>query len=258
MCDKALFDKHADRETGAGERVPIFIVGMMRSGTSLLEQMIASHSGVTGLGERSDLHYVITGRPLEERKDYLKKLASQSGSSLARMGKEYLGLVGSMAKGRYFTDKMPGNFVYAGMIRLMIPHARIIHIERNAVDTCMSIYKRVFSGAHPYAYDHVELAAYYKDYKRLMTHWHEVLGQHILHISYETLIEQPEAEIRRVLAFCGLAYEPECLAFHANKRSVHTASATQVRKPIYKDAIDSWKPYTPYIEALITHLGDNA
>lgn len=215
---------------------PVFVVGMPRSGTSLVEQVLASHSAVFGAGEQSILPALAAAGPTEWR-----VLGAAYVERLQRLAPEAERIV----------DKLPGNFVHAGLIHLALPNARIIHVTRDPLDTCFSCYSKLFSGAVNYAYDLGELGRYYRAYAALIAHWRSVLPPTVLlDVSYEALVADLEPQARRLVAHCGLEWEPRCLAFHASKRAVRTASAVQVRRPLYNNAIGRARPYLPWLGAL--------
>ena len=238
-----LFAKHA----GAGnpDPTPIFIVGMPRSGTTLVEQILASHPDVAGAGELSLLRELVAGQTVgDATMDYAKMLAGMDDAAFTRLGSRYVEtLRGFSATARHITDKMPGNFMLIGMIKLMLPNARIIHCVRDAADTGISIYRNFFSTHLGYAYDLGEIGHYHRLYQSLMAHWNTVLPGFVNDISYEALVADQESETRRLLALCGLDFRPECLEFFNTERPVHTASAAQVRKPISAASVGIAKRY---------------
>lgn len=238
---------------------PIFILGMPRSGSTLVEQILSSHSEVTGAGEQDDLHYVVTGNPWEKREDYLNVVGGMSSEQFRAFGDAYQMQMKRFGNAAYLCDKMPRNFHFVGMIKLMLPHAKVIDCSRNPLDTCASIYKHLFFGHHPYAYDQKELAEHYLLYQELMRYWRMAVPGFVYSLRYEKLIENPESEIRSLLAFCGLQWQENCLKFHDSERSVRTASAVQVRQPLYKDAMQSWKRYADYITPMsdVLKMGDH-
>lgn len=252
-----LFEKGAPEAGVSSHTTPIFILGMPRSGTSLMEQIISSHSDVEAAGERDELHYVVTGNPWEKRENYLDAVTGYDAKQFAEMGAEYQKrLEARFGTPAYLTDKMPMNFHYVGMIKLMLPHAKVIHCVRHPLDTCLSVYRRLFWGRQPYAYNQTELAEHHQLYQELMAYWHSVLPGFIHDVNYETLIENPEQEIAAMLDFCGLEWQDSCINFHKNKSSVvRTASAEQVRQPLYKDSMQGWKRYQDYIQPMIDVLG---
>ena len=245
---------------GGGVRsdVPIFVLGMPRSGTTLVEQILASHSDVFGAGEREEfrrcLHVVRAESGREE--DFLEALSALEPDNWTRLGESYLQALHMVAPdARRITDKMPANFLYLGFIHLALPEAKIVHCVRNPVDTCLSCFKADFVSPQPFAYDLAELGLCFRDYRRLMDHWHAALPGKILDIGYEDLVANQERETRRLLEYCGLAWEDACLSFHATERPVLTASNAQVRKPLYRDSIDRWRRYEPHLGPLLDALG---
>ncbi|MFQ5487265.1 MAG: tetratricopeptide repeat protein [Gammaproteobacteria bacterium] len=256
VFDRDFFERRS--EFGIVDKTPIFIVGMMRSGTSLVEQILASHPQVCGAGELTDLKQIIyyAGGDLNTQAYPAQAPDLDAGQVQAR-AREYLSRLAARTGGaERVTDKMPGNFRYLGMIRLMFPHARVIHCRRHPLDTCLSCYRLHFSGTHPYAYDLRELGHYYGLYAGLMAHWRTVLPGYIHDIQYESLVVDQEAEVRRLLDFCGLPWHPACLDFHKTERAVITASQSQVRAPLYRSALQTWKAYEPHLGPLIEALGD--
>jgi len=246
-------------DTRAGEGnpspVPVFIVGMPRSGTTLVEQILASHPAVFGAGEQPILPQLVNGGRAGE--DFPGGAATLDAGGWRHLGDEYLERLAVLApQASRITDKMPGNFLYAGLIRLMLPGARIVHVQRDALDTCFSCYTKLFDGDVNYAYDLAELGRYYRAYQALMAHWRSVIPpEAMLELSYERLIEDLETEARRLVGWCGLEWDERCLAFHEAKRSVRTASAIQVRRPLYKSAVGRAAPYRQWLEPLLAALG---
>ena len=240
---------------------PIFVLGMPRSGTTLTEQILASHSQVASGGELDSMIEISrqVGEIWGARGAASPGSVEQVQADLRRAVDIYAQKSSSL-RGRkpYFTDKMPGNFMFIGLIHLMFPRARIIHCRRDPVDTCLSCYQRLFTTHVPYSFDLTELGRYYRLYERLMTHWHAVLpAGRILDVDYEMTVDDPERSVRRLLDFCGLPFEPACLAFHETQRAVTTASATQVRKPLYKTSVQRWKKYAAHLEPLLQALGQD-
>jgi tetratricopeptide (TPR) repeat protein len=238
---------------GAGEpsRKPIFIVGMPRSGTTLVEQMLAAHPGVAAGGELATLGEVVLAET-GDRSDALDRIRLQ------RMGRRYLDLLSAIApEARRITDKMPGNFVLLGMIRLMLPQAAIIHVRRDPVDTCLSCFSKLFTRGQPFANDLSELGRYYRSYRALMAHWRRVLSPGaMLEIDYEDLVSDFQPQAARILDHCGLEWSPLCLAFDKAERPVRTASAAQVRKPIYTTSVGRGRRYGDLLKPLREALGD--
>ncbi|MGB6921358.1 MAG: sulfotransferase, partial [Methylovirgula sp.] len=265
----ALFDRIETTFTGeliaakscAGDpsERPIFVLGMPRSGTTLVEQILASHPMVHGAGELETFtEVVLTVRGPDGRTiPYPEFAPALDRPALTGIGARYLSAVNECApKGERVTDKMPSNYYFAGLIHLALPNARIIHTVRNPVDTCISCFSKLFSGAHNHTYDLGELGRYYKRYERLMAHWRRVLPDaRILDVRYEDVVLNLEAEARRIISYCGLPWNDRCLAFHETDRPVRTASATQVRQPIYKRAVGRWHDYEEFLGPLLTALG---
>lgn len=250
-----------ERLSGKGDRsdAPIFILGMPRSGTTLTEQIISSHPNVHGAGELSILTGIaqrdISGIPFPES---WKKLNS---TRLSAWGAEYVrGLCRLAPDARRITDKMPQNFLFVGLIHLMMPNARIIHVKRNPVDTCLSCYTKAFTNRNiKYSYDLAELGHHYVNYIRLMEHWRQVLpAGAFMEVQYEDIVQDQEAQARRLVEYCGLEWNDACLDFHKSERSVRTASVAQVRKPVYKSSVERWRSYEKHLGPLLDMLGSLA
>jgi tetratricopeptide (TPR) repeat protein len=221
----------------------IFIVGMPRSSTSLVEQILASHPEVHGGGELP----------------YMGSLLAQYSHDIRTLGQRYLKQLRALnPKARFITDKMPHNFLHLGLIAQAIPGVRIIHTQRNALDTCLSIYFHNFNANHPYATSLADLGHYYRHYEMLMAHWREVLGTQLLDLPYEALLADQEGMTRRLLDHCGLEWHPGCLAFHETKRIVNTPSYDQVRRPMYKSSRERWRNYEKHLAPLIDALETTA
>jgi tetratricopeptide (TPR) repeat protein len=234
---------------------PIFIIGMPRSGTSLAEQILASHSEVHGCGELKNLGRIYH-TVFDNNKPIPPQVAALPGEQHEEPARRYLDEVAAMAKGkRYATDKMPHNFLHVGFIARLLPNAKIIHCERNPLDTCLSIFSNLFTGLHPYAYNLEELGHYYLQYQQLMEYWHQVLPGRIYTLNYEQVVTDTETEVRKLLDFCGLPFEEGCLSFHENERAVVTVSSTQVRQPIYKSSVEGWRRYEKGLAPLRAVLG---
>jgi tetratricopeptide (TPR) repeat protein len=249
----AVFDRDAlaaPQAGGSDSERPVFVVGMPRSGTSLTEQILASHPAVHGAGE---LLYWIFAADAERTAP-----AEQRVATIRELGRAYLeGLAMQAPDATRVVDKLPVNFRHIGLIRTALPGARFIHLERNSLDTCLSIYFQGFSAAHPYATDFDDLAHYYHEYRRLMAHWRTVLPpQTLLEVRYEDLVDEPEGWSRRMLAHIGLPWDPRCLEFHRTRRPVLTASNWQVRQPISKGSVDRWRRYERFIGPLRGALGN--
>ena len=238
--------------------LPVFVVGMPRSGTSLVEQILASHPAVHGAGELSVLEQIVNrvtlpdGRPVP----YPALVEAASPDDLAELGQRYLDQVSGLAGDAVrLVDKMPLNFLYAGLIALALPGARVVHCRRDALDCCLSNYTRLFQDQNVFTYDLAELGRFHRAYERLMAHWRRVLPpDRFLELDYEALVAEPEAEVRRLLAFCGVAWDPACLDFHRTRRRVTTASAVQVRRPIHSDAVGRGKALAEHLAPLVQAL----
>ncbi|MBN9310447.1 tetratricopeptide repeat-containing sulfotransferase family protein [Devosia sp.] len=223
---------------GVPDPTPIFVLGMPRSGTTLVEQILASHPDVTGAGELPLLRDLVISSTTRRPIHYPQLLADLGDAGLARLGRDYLNRLRAYApEARFITDKMPGNFMLIGFIALCLPEARIIHCVRDPADTAVSIWRNYFSSHLGYAYDLGDIGHYHRLYQKLMAHWRRVLPGRMHDISYEQLVEDQEGETRRLLAHCGLDFRAECLDFHRTERPVHTASAVQVRSPISRSSI---------------------
>jgi tetratricopeptide (TPR) repeat protein len=251
-CDR-VFVQSARARVSTSE-VPVFIVGMPRSGTSLTEQILASHPDVFGAGEVAfwDRAFARLGEPVARGG---RGGQDPTDSTLADSAMEYLKRVQPRAGAALrITDKMPANFFYAGLIHAVFPRARIIHMQRHPLDTCVSVYFQNFFNVSPYANDLNHLAHYYGQYLRIMAHWRSVLPAHaLLEVPYEGLVQDPEAWTRRMLDFVGLPWDPQCLQFHRTERSVITASRWQVRQKVNTTSVARWRHYGKYL-APLRHL----
>ena len=255
--------------------LPIFIIGMPRSGTSLTEQILASHSQVYGAGELTTLRDVVratyddpgakpstspleiidTDPSVDQQCMVPKNWETITPQQLTEVGTEYLKYVrGLDEKAQRITDKMPYNYFLAPIISKVFPRGRIIHCRRHPLDTCLSCYFQNFTGGSEYSFDLVELGEFYRNYLKLMAHWRDALQVPMLEVDYERLVQDPEPAVRELLEFCGLDWEPDCLKFHKSKRAINTASYQQVRKPIYTRSAGRWKNYEKHLDPLIDAL----
>ena len=234
---------------GHASALPLFIVGMPRSGTTLVEQIIASLPGVEGLGE-------IMAWPTSLTQAGPFAPQGPTPQWFNTLGAAYEKALGPLPPGTIRTiDKLPANFTYAGLIHMALPQARIIHLRRNPVDTCMSCFARLFSGDQPFTYDLAELGRYYRRYERLMDHWRQILPAHaLLEVQYEDLITKFATEARRIVEFCGLEWNNICLDFHKTDRPVKTASASQVRQPLYRSSMGRYQKYSDRLRPLLDAL----
>ena len=239
--------------------LPVFIVGMPRSGTSLVEQILASHPQVHAAGERRDISALAQGllslagegATMRERFERIPKRALDQAST------QYLNILREIApEADRVTDKMPSNFLHLGVIAAALPGAHVIHCMRNPLDTCLSCYMTDFAGVHPYTYDLEHLGRFYQDYQRLMAHWKEALSLPILDVSYESLVQNPEPVVRKMLEFVDLPWDDACLRHHELQRPIVTASAEQARQPIYTSSIGRWRNYREQLTPLLELLGD--
>jgi tetratricopeptide (TPR) repeat protein len=251
----------ARRGGGCPRPDPIFIVGLPRSGSTLIEQILASHSQVEGAQELPEVEILATrlggAAPKASQSAYPDILAALSGEEFRALGEAYLqrAAVHRKTAAPFFVDKMPNNFAHVGLIRLMLPNARIIDARRHPVACCFSAFKQHFAMGQPFSYGLADLARYYSDYVELMAHFDAVSPGAVHRVIYEQMVADPEAEVRRLLAFCGLPFEAGCLRFYENDRAVHTASSEQVRRPIFTDATDHWRRFEPWLGPLMRDLG---
>ena len=253
LYDRDFFRDHAGM--GCPSTGPIFIVGLARSGSTLIEQILARHSAVEGAGELPAFTPIaIRFMPLEMSATSPLKF---DAAVLQAGGQEYLDRSRIFRKRNrhFFTDKSPGNFHHLGLICAMLPNAKIIDPRRDPMDCCFSNYKQLYPSGWPQSYDQTDIARYYRDYIEMMTHFDEVLPGRIHHVSYEHLVLNPEAEIRALLAYCGLEFEEACLSFYESDRPVFTASSEQVRRPLYADSIGRWRPYEKWLGPMKDALG---
>jgi hypothetical protein len=221
---------------------------MPRSGTSLVEQILSSHPDVYGCGELNDIAVIVRGGAPVFSADYLQSL---TGAQITQFAQSYAERIRRYSAGApRVTDKQPLNFQYLGLIRLMFPHARVIHCRRDPLDTCLAIYQQNFTVTHKFAFDLVELGKYYRAYSELMEHWQRVLPGYIYENRYEDLVADQEEGTRRLLEFCDLSWDDACLKFYETDRPVSTASLVQVRKPVYRSSVDKWRHYERHLEPL--------
>ncbi|MGH6888129.1 MAG: tetratricopeptide repeat-containing sulfotransferase family protein [Rhizomicrobium sp.] len=262
---KAFFTKEffiTRGAAGADAESPIFIVGMPRSGSTLVEQILSSHPQVEALGEIANLtetgQRLAPGRPDDPQGGYPRVLQYLDGAGFRRMGEEYVRSTLSRRRTDrpYFTDKLPGNYCHVGMIHLALPNARIIDVRRHPLDCCLSCYKHYFPAGHLHALDLADIGGFYANYVELMAHFDEVLPDRVYRIIYEDLVENPDAEVRRMLDHIGIPFDEACLRFYENRRPVLTFSADQVRQPLFGSGIGRWRQYDAYLEPLRRALGD--
>ena len=249
-----------DEATEGGDSdEPIFIVGMPRTGTTLVERILGSHSAVYSAGELGNFATALmeqvrglaTG-PQPGRDDLVALSASVD---FRRLGEAYVDSTRPFTgKTPHFIDKLPLNFLYVGLIHLALPNAKIINLRRHPLDTCYAVYKQLFVDAYPFSYDLAELGRYYAAYARLMRHWNQVLPGVVHTVEYESLVENFDDEVRRLLAYCGLEFEESCLRFHENTTASTTASTVQVRQPVYRSSVGKWRRFKDQLATLVATL----
>jgi predicted Zn-dependent protease len=249
------------RGVGAAAPDPIFIVGLPRSGSTLLEQILASHSRVEGTQELADIPRIaleLQGRdPDLDHPRYPGVLADLAAEEFGRLGEKYLRDTRVYRTDRaFFIDKMPNNFRHLGLIHLILPNARIIDARREPMACCFSNFKQLFASGQEFTYSISDIARYYRTYLDLMRHWNAVLPGRVLRVQHEDVVEDLEGNVRRILEFCGLEFEPACVEFHKTERSIRTASSEQVRRPIFREGLNQWKNFAPWLGPLEQALGD--
>jgi tetratricopeptide (TPR) repeat protein len=248
---------------GCDRRDPIFIVGLPRAGSTLLEQILASHSQIEGTMELADIPRMVQQLSGRENRDtpsrYPALLAELTDKERRRLGEKYLAETRVYRGGKpYFIDKMPNNFRHIGLIHLILPRAKIIDARREPMACCFSNFKQLFASGQEFTYSLADIGRYYRAYVGIMKHWDAVLPGKILRVQHETVVADLESTVRRMLEFLGVAFEPACLDFYRTERSVRTASSEQVRQPIYKEGLDQWRNFEPWLGPLKTALGDLA
>ncbi len=259
VCDAKLF---SDREkSGVAASDPIFVVGLPRAGSTLLEQILASHPLVDGTQELPNIAafaFELDGRRrLQDDPQYPACLSSISDEALRDMGQKYLDDT-RIHRGNapFFIDKMPNNFRHIGLIKLILPNAKIIDARRHPLACCFSGFKQLFASGQEFSYGLEDIGHYYQDYIDLMTHWNSVLPDFILTVHHEAVVFDLETQVRRMLDFCGLPFDAACLNFHRTERSVRTPSSEQVRQPIYQSGLNAYQPFEPWLAPLKTAIGD--
>lgn len=250
-----LFDRtYAENVTGIPERRgPIFVLGLPRSGTTLVDRILSSHSKVESRGELTD--FARTLNRLGQSSAGHELLEASAHIDPDQLGQSYMRSVASYGSNApFFIDKTPTNFLYIGLIAKALPGVPIVHVRRHPVDSCLSMYRALFRTGYPFSYDLDDLAEYYIAYDALMRHWRMLFPEILLDVSYEEIIEDQERVSREIVGHCGLDWEPECLEFDKNVAPVATASAAQVRKPIYRDALARWRRFETQLAPLIRRL----
>jgi hypothetical protein len=259
ICTREFIEAH--RGVGSDNADPIFIVGLPRAGSTLLEQILASHSLVQGTQELPDIPRMVMemqGRePDMENPRYPGVLAGMQREDFRRLGEKYLHDTRIYRSDRpYFIDKMPNNFRHIGLIQLILPNARIIDARREPLACCFSNLKQLFASGQEFTYSIDDIARYYRTYLELMDHWDAVLPGRILRVHHEEVVDDLEGNVRRILDFCGLGFEPACVEFYKTERSVRTASSEQVRRPIFREGLDQWRHFEQWLAPLKEALGD--
>ncbi|MBF0195974.1 MAG: tetratricopeptide repeat protein [Magnetococcales bacterium] len=261
------FIKHFDKKFfktrrgfGAEDGTPIFILGMPRSGSTLIEQILASHPDVYGAGELSFFEDgLLQSLAVKSVGNIPKKALALSLNDTKKLGSKYIENIRKIeGNSKYIIDKMPSNFLYIGMIRLLLPNAKIIHSVRSPQDTCFSIFRENFIHFHPFAYNLTELGQYYRLYSKIMAHWHNLFPGAIYDIHYEKLTSNQEEETKKLLKYCDLGWNDNCLQFYKTARNVRTSSNFQVRQPMYTSSVNGWKRFEKQLQPLVDALGDLA
>jgi tetratricopeptide (TPR) repeat protein len=254
----AAFPSIAPPAKSAPPDAPIFIVGLPRSGTTLVDRILSSHSQVRSAGELNDFALALVARVRAEtglghapRRDLVTRSAH---IDFAALGREYLARARAVVGDGRFTDKMPLNYLYCGIIHRALPNARIVHLTRHPMAAGYAMFKTLFKDGYPFSYDLVEIGRYYAAYRRLMQHWDGVMPGVIHRLDYENLVRDQVGETRKLLDFCGLEWEDACLDFHRNEAATTTASASQIRRPLYDSSVSQWRHYAPQLSALRDEL----
>jgi tetratricopeptide (TPR) repeat protein len=249
------------RGWGAQNPDPIFIVGLPRSGSTLIEQILASHSKVEGTQELANVLHIVSKLrghdPDPNNQRYPRILTKPAAEDFRQLGEKYLADTRVYRTDKpFFIDKMPNNFRHLGLIRLMLPNSKIIDARREPIACCFSNLKQLFATGQEFTYGVEDIARYYRTYLELMRHWNRVLPGWILRVHHEDVVDDLEGSVRRILDFCGLDFEPQCIEFHKTVRSVRTASSEQVRLPLYREGLDQWKNFDPWLGPLKAALGE--
>jgi tetratricopeptide (TPR) repeat protein len=242
---------------GCNDDSPILIVGLPRSGSTLVEQILASHSLVDGTFELGNLSRVVKRirRFSKKRASFPNNLPELSEEHWSRIGGDYIESTRKFRAGApYFIDKNPNNFIFIGLLRIALPGAKIINAMRHPLDSCFGTYKQLFASGQPFSYDFIDLGEYYIQYQRVMDHWKQVAPGFSLDVRYEDVVGDLEGQVRRILDFCNLPFEEGCLRFHETERAVKTASSEQVRQPIYSSSVNLWRNYESHLSELIQIL----
>jgi hypothetical protein len=247
------------KENGSTSDAPIFVVGLPRSGSTLVEQILTGHSKVDATRELAGINSIVRdlinpNQPAQAQ--YPQSMANLSATQIQNLAQKYLDFVQTYRQqAPYFVDKAPPNFLHIGLIKTLFPNAKIIDIRRNPMASGWSVYRHFFADSFLFSYDLKTIGKYYNDYIDLMDHWHSVLPKQILTINYENLVNDLPAAVHELLQYCGLPFEQSCIDFHLNKRAVATPSSEQVRRPIYAEALEQWKNYDEFLGPLKNAIG---
>ena len=261
ICTRELFEQHAGSDNPAPD--PIFIVGLPQAGSTLLEQILFSHSQVDGTQEVPNilsLSQQLRRRPPSGSagEGYPAILAGVDSEELAAFGRRFIEDTRIHRQGApIFIDKMPNNFRHIGLLHLILPNARIIDARRHPMACCFSGFKQLFAEGQEFSYSLTDIGRYCRDYVALMDHWDRVLPGRVLRVIHEDVVDDLEGQVRRILDFCGLPFETACLEFHKTERSIRTPSSEQVRQPIYRESVEQWRHFEPYLEPLKQALGQD-
>ena len=251
VFNRQLFSSPA---AGCASEAPIFVVGMPRTGTTLVERILGAHTQVYAAGELMNFSAEMTRQVLsavQARSSRDELIEFSSKLSFSELGNAYIDSTKPDTEAAdHFADKLPFNYLYLGLIHLALPKAKIVHVERDPMDNCYAIYKTLFDAAYPFSYDLDKLGRYYLAYRQLMDHWSEVLPNRFYNLQYEKLLETPEQQTKALLAYCNLPWEDACLSFYQNPQSAKTASASQIREPIYGSSVGNWRNYQQQLEPL--------
>ena len=261
VCTREFFA--ARQRYGCDRADPIFILGLPRAGSTLLEQILASHSQVEGTMELADIPRLVLHLNGRERRDaqgqYPTVLNEITAAQAKRFGEKFIADTQIYRTGKqFFIDKMPNNFRHIGLIHLILPNAKIIDARRESMACCFSNFKQLFAAGQEFTYGLDDIARYYRAYVELMDHWDMVLPGKILRVQYKSVVEDLETNVKRILEFCGFEFEPQCMEFYKTGRSVRTASSEQVRQPIFKEGLDQWRNFEPWLGGLKSALGSQA
>jgi len=255
---RSVFDKHQlnSKAPGFPEKGPVFVLGLPRSGTTLVDRILCSHSQVSSLGEVNNFAYSLM-HTIGQAGDKLELIEHAANTDFFELGKRYLESVRRyQSPTPFLIDKTPLNYLYIGLIHLALPNARVVHVTRNPMDSCYGMYRALFRAGYPFSYDFSDLAKYYLAYRQLMDHWRDVVPGSFIDVGYEDLVNRQEKVSREIVEYCGLDWEPGCLEFHKNPAAVATASSAQVRRPVYRDAIHRWRRYERQLQPLADMLRD--